>query len=246
MVTVERIKLLTILKAIYAVVPECRMHLVKEGMRSISVDFANVCIVRIFLPKVQITAYSTQEQPLGIDTGKLKTAISVISSESVILSISKGNKIDIVGEGSGYKMINIDEREIRKDPREPKLEEPDNIITIPGPILSKNINDACNFGEHVQFHISKDRLALATGTDETQWVSEIKGVSVKSKESTSTILSLDYLKDFGKIFADAEVVRISAKTDYVMVFECTINHVQITYLIAPRIPEAKEFWQVDL
>lgn len=228
--------------AIAALVTECRLHATEQGLRTRTVDTANVAMISLELEKDVFESYQATSSEMGIDIMKMKNILSMMGKgDKVRLQLAEeSRKLEVSFQSYQYSITLLDTNTIRKDPNAPTIELPGKVV-LSGAALSTAIKAASVVSDKIALGIDPekgifymeaegdtDHIRLELGGDKL-----ISLVPVQAR----SLFSLDYLKDMGKTMSKAEKVEISLGIDHPVEFTFDIadGKGHVMYLLAPRI-----------
>lgn len=236
MMKIEKIRFLVFCEAVLAIAPECRVWLKKDGIEVRAVDAANVAMISAKMPKSAFGEYKEETAVLGLDLPKLKTAAGFMKTGILEIEQDKnGGKLRIMDGKTKYSNALLDVNTIRKDPNPPNINLPA-VVTINAKDLQESISAMSKIGDKIRFSLQGKTLTMTTEGDTDLLVKEIEGEVVKSIPApVASMFSSDYLKEISRVIRDADTVTVGMNTDHPIKIECTVDQIELQYLVAPRI-----------
>jgi proliferating cell nuclear antigen len=235
MMRIEKTRFLAFCEAVLAIALECRVYLKNTGIEVRVVDAANVAMISAKMPKEAFVEYKEETGILGFDLPKLKTAASLMKAGMLEIEQDGKAKLLITDGKTRYSNTLLDVNTIRKDPNPPTIVLPA-MVEINAKELQESIVAMSRIGDKIRFSLQGTVLTLTTEGDTDLLIKEIKGEAVKSlKEPVMSLFSTDYLKEISRVFRDTETVTVSMNTDHPIKIECTVDEIELEYLVAPRI-----------
>jgi len=242
-IKIEKTRFLMFLDSILALAPECRVWLNEDGIEVRTTDTGNIAMVNAKIPASAFYGYEKLSDPIGLDLKKLKTACAFMMNGELMFAWDKKGKgkIHITDGGRyDYEYLPLDPNTIRKDPNPPEMFLPSSII-IDGKEFQESIAAMSKIGDKVKLCLDDKVFTMKTPGDTDSLTGEIPcEVVAPIKKRVSSIISLDYLQDVGKIIGKAEGVTVSFATDHPIRIVCTVDQIALEYLIAPRIEDDEE------
>jgi len=220
-----------------ALVPECRLMITEDGVNTAAVDTANVAMIQFRLPKGQFDEFKVEPEKIGMDVTKWKAAIAIMKGDEI--TISRKNGQIVMTDGSYiYTLSPLDPSTIRKRPNVPHLT-PMVGLEIDPEKYSETISAMGKIGDEVSLSITDTSLKLIVEGDNNQLMRKIDGVVPDGKAShqktVSSLFSLDYLKDTAKVMKGAGTITIYLTQDRPVRFDFSLEGIEATFLIAPRL-----------
>jgi len=228
--------------AIFALVPECRLHTADNGISTRAVDTANVAMVSLELKKEAFDSFKATKSQLGVDISKMKNIFNMMGKGDLIsLELPENaQKIQLSVHGYHYSITLLDTNTIRKDPNPPTINLPGK-LTISGDDLNNAIKAAAVISDKIAIGINpKEQTFFMDAEGDTDHIrrefgkDELKSLSPNEARS---LFSLDYLKDMGKVMSRAAEVEVFLGIDHPVRFSFDIagGNGHVEYLLAPRI-----------
>jgi proliferating cell nuclear antigen len=235
MMKIDQGRLATFVRLIRALVPECRLMITADGLNTMAVDAANVAMVSVRLPKDAFEQYGVQGDELGMDVTKWKAALDICENSPIEIGQEK-DKIVIRDGCYTYTHAPLDPSTVRKRPNMPNLS-----LAATTEVDAKELFEAVKamgvVGEKVRFTMKGVVLEISAEGDTDKLVKEIepKGGRADPSGMATALFSLDYLADIARAVKDAGTVTIHMKTDNPVRFDCDIDQIEVSYLLAPRL-----------
>ena len=240
---IEANHLQQIIKAVHAVVDECRVHLCDDGLVIRAVDPANVAMVDEHVSTDAFETYGTDRGEIGIDLDQLSEVVGIADDGDDLVQFdldAKTRKLDVQVNAVKYTLALIDPEAIRMEPDIPDLDLPAS-FSIGQADFKRAIRAADMVSDHVWFRVDADEACFVAGaegdTDDVEL--EVDGEDLENADlhEADSLFSLDYLKDLRKpIPQDTAVdVQLGKEFPVVLGFELADGAIDITYMLAPRI-----------
>lgn len=238
------------IRAIDAVVDECRLHVTADGLSVKAVDPANVFMGEIEIRSDAFETYNIQQDAtLGIPVRQFKSLVRRArkdSDDELHLSVSEMELSATVSRGydnhnvvSQGNMSLIDSDSIRQEPDIPTLDRDAKMNVDTKPFL-----DALDYGLAVSDHtkiavkgVNQYGNALYIG-GETDTRDESAAIdSINCAGTAESLYSNDYLKEIRSALrsVDPEVITFVLGDEFPASFIAGTEDMSVEYLIAPRI-----------
>jgi proliferating cell nuclear antigen len=232
MMKIDQGRLATFVNLIRALVPECRLIITSDGLNTMAVDAANVAMVSVRLPKDAFEEFKTQPDELGMDVTKWKSALDICKNSPIEIE-QKDSKVVIRDGHYTYTHAPLDPSTVRKRPNMPTLS-----LAATTEVDAKELLGAIKamgvVGEKIRFTMKGVVLEVSAEGDTDKLVKEIQSNGGKGGTATA-LFSLDYLTDIAKAIKDSGTVTVHMKTDNPVRFDCDIDQMEVSYLLAPRL-----------
>jgi proliferating cell nuclear antigen len=243
MMKIEQKRLKSFYEIMKALVPECRLMINQDGWNTMAVDTANVAMVSVVLPKTQFAQFEGEEKgEIGLDLVKIKNALDAMHDPGSQIRIERQKgRVQLTDNKYTYTITPLDVSTLRKRPTPPNLNLPAT-ITIDGKELQETIRALSAVSDKVRLTAGKDGLALsAEGGDADTLRKEIPaGDGSKLPAATfDSLFSLDYLKEMARAMKEAGTISLHMGQDHPVRFDFSIDGMECTYLLAPRISEGE-------
>jgi DNA polymerase III sliding clamp (beta) subunit (PCNA family) len=247
--TVEFSTLYKFIAAINALVPECRMHVSKDQVSTIVVDFANVGMV-----DTEITTFEKikcpEEIALGLNIGQIYPALKQIkdivgdSVETIpaTVSWSPGKDtplLDIEVIGFRSRFTTLTDHSVRKDPNRQTITV-NSKFECDGGKFSNAIRYCAIFADACRIEVVKGGDCIIAAKCDTDQCRVPLVVTGATGEAVS-MYSLNYLKDFARAMKDAGTITVEMANERPVRLSCELAPgLSVRYLLAPRIDEEGE------
>lgn len=237
--TIASDTLIPSIKAMSALVDECRVEIAPNGMSARSADPANAAMCSIDIPSEQFTTFDATEAELGIDLTRFVEILGMSEKGGdVTLTLDEDtHKLDIVMNGLSYTLALLDTTTLRKAPQIPELDLPAE-IGLSGTVFKRMVKAASMTGDHMQIGVEGDTFFMsATGdSDKVRLdLSVDELISLKAAD-VSSLFSLDYMVDIGKGIGNPSNITIHLGRDLPVVIDFDPSEdCHVVYVLAPRI-----------
>lgn len=225
-------------------VNEGRFKITKDSIELVAMDPANVAMVIFRLLSSSFIEYNV-EKPIEIcvNLNNMKQILKrAKSSDTLVMELSE-NKLVMQLRGHTTRTFSIPLIELDGSQQKiPELSFPLTIETSSN-VLNEAIEDADVVGESVSFIIENKKFLISSKGDLSKAeiiIKEDEETKIKSntQDTIKSKYSIEYLKKMvngSKISDDGRVV-IQFNRDYPLKLEYkTINKVQISFILAPRV-----------
>lgn len=238
------------IRAVDAVVDECRLHVTADGLSVKAVDPANVFMGEVELNSDAFDTYDIQQDAtLGVPTHQFKNLVRrarkgsgdklhlSVSEMELSATVSRGyDNHNVVSQGT---MDLIDPNSIRQEPDIPTLDRDAKMNVDADPFF-----DALDYGLGVSDYtkiavkgVNQYGNALYIG-GETDTRDESAAIdSINCADTAESIYSNDYLKDIRSALkrVDPDVITFVFGDEFPASFIAGTDNMNVEYLIAPRI-----------
>jgi proliferating cell nuclear antigen len=248
-ITLETATMTAVLKALRALVPECRMHIMKDAITVQAVDTANVAMVELTMREEAFLDFHMKTDVIGLDVDRLLLGVSAMADGRVDLIRVNSQKFVLTDGVTRFDYVPLDPNTIRKDPNPPTIELPGTII-VNNAEFAENVATAKLFSDKAALTLQADlpenhsRLNIdAEGSMDKihkQVEEMVDGSEPKGARGTwRSLFSLDYLADIAKVVKAAKppaALKVQIGDDHPVKLSITIAPgVSVIYLLAPRI-----------
>lgn len=227
------------IRAISAVIDECKFEITADGMTARAVCPANASMCLIDLPSEVFTRFDATECELGIDLRRFSEILGMAEkSGDVNLELDEDtHKLNIDMGGLSYTLALLDPSTLRKSPNVPQLDLPAEIV-LSGAVFRRMTKAAAMTSDHMRVGVSGDTFfmeAIGDGDAVRLDLVESELIGLKAAD-VSSLYSLDYLVDFSKGIGTADEVTLHLGRDLpaTITFESS-RDCSVTYILAPRI-----------
>ncbi|MEE8401934.1 MAG: proliferating cell nuclear antigen (pcna) [Candidatus Hydrothermarchaeaceae archaeon] len=222
-------------------VDEVGINVTAEGMTLKAMDPAHVALVDFELGKDAFEEYEASENlVLGMDLGRLNTILKrAAADDDISLELdSENNALKIRIKNASTRTFNLPLIEVSdEEVKVPDLEFP-GTVEINSKIISEGIKDAEILSDHVTLGLDKENFYIKAQGDlgNVEIKVEKEGaVSFDVKEGSSSMFSLEYLKDMIKASDIASTVKISLGKNIPVRMDFLSQDIRLSFLLAPRI-----------
>lgn len=227
--------------AISNMVDEVGINVTAEGMTLKAMDPAHVALVDFELKKGAFDEYEVSEPlVLGIDLERLNTILKRAGAEDKISleHDSENNALRIRIKNASTRTFNLPLIEVSEEELKiPDLEFP-GTVEINSKIINEGIKDAEIVSDHVMLKMDEETLYITASGDlgnvEVK-VGKDEAISFDVKQGSSSMFSLEYLKDMIKASDIAATVKISLGDNIPVKMEFLAQDIRLCFLLAPRI-----------
>ncbi|OPY53059.1 MAG: DNA polymerase sliding clamp [Methanosaeta sp. PtaU1.Bin060] len=229
------------IESVSSLVDEVKFSISDKGLELKAVDPANVAMVSLKIGAEAFEFFKADQREIGVDLVRLSDVLSMADKgETVQLELDEESHKLKIGVGAlSYTLSLIDPTAIRKEPRIPELDLPAH-VTLPGSEFRKAVKAAEKVSDHVVLGVSDEGFYMEAKGDIDSLKLKIPStelLGMKPGEARS-LFSLDYLEDMSKSIGKAGEVTLEMGIDYPLRVGFKIGqHVEITYLLAPRIEQ---------
>lgn len=242
MMKISQHKLQAACDVLSALVPECRLTIDAQGWNTQAVDTANVAMVSLNLPKAQFEQYDENGKcEIGMDLLKWKDLLKIMNErDSTIEIVRDGTQLKITDGRYSILHTPLDPNTLRKRPNPPNINLPAS-YEVEAKDLMEAIKAMGVIGDKVWLTAKQEGLALDAEGD-TDKLNKVLDCPVRLdlwKGEVSSLFSLDYLTDIAKAMKDAGKVTILIGKDHPVRFDCAIEGMDVSYLVAPRIEDGE-------
>jgi len=221
-------------QAVRAMTQESRLHIDADGLSLITVDTANVGMVKLSLPKSEIKDYQFNKtkpstQLVALEWSKISKALNAAEPQTPVILEFKEHHLSYTYEEIDGQIMYLDPNTVRKEPTPPNIvlntevEFDGSLLTKIGKIMT---------GDKIAL-IVKEGLATISFEDGMEHKATII-LSRTGKGEARSIYSWEYIKNIAKTL-DRAYVTASFKDDHPIKFHAKIQGIVIEYLLAPRI-----------
>ena len=250
-ITFDREVLESVLNAIKALMPECRMHVLDKAITVMGVDTANVAMLSLTMREEAFMDFRMKPCEIGVDCDRLAIGLKTMDGPKVDLIKIDESRFVLTDGLTRFEYPALDCNVIRKDPNPLALALP-GCITLNHDALANAIVSVALIGEKAAFILESDRadepprlnIDCEGPTDrlikQVPMMPDGDEVEVGVRGTWRSLFSLDYLKDFAKVFKAAKgttvVIKLELGDDNPVKMSLEIAPgVMVQYLLAPRI-----------
>lgn len=208
-----------------------------DGLCSMIVDAANVCMAKMFLPKEDFIGYDIEKEiQVAVDFKILYPLISG-TKEPITIDIEP-EKLTISSGFRQTEMKTLDKSTVRTPPARLPPIEYSTVMSLPTQLL-RDITNSMKNDPYILLHSTdQGELEITADNDNTKSRALIPAEEIESVEikDNGSLFAADYLCDVIKTLP-GKVLKLSLDTDRPMKMETSIG-VQTGYvvtMIAPRI-----------
>lgn len=244
-VLIEQSKLQQFVDVVTSLVDECKLHISDEGFTARYVDPANVAST---VPlRLHESGFDHLDAPgsatVGINAGRLDDLIDNAKSGDLIqLRLDMETRTLLVDYREIHHAMGlIDPDSVREEPEIPDLDLP-NTVGISGEAFEEAAKVIDLTTDHIEIQTTPTKDAFEFvgegDIDDSRYTVEGETLLMNGiREETSTLLSLDYVKDMVKPMPDDAEIQISYGEDFPAIFEWEAcdGAISVTQLLAPRI-----------
>jgi len=239
--TVEAGVLDSYLDCLTAFVDEAKVELAADGLHVEAVDAATVAGVLADLPAGEFESYDAGCGLVGVNIGKLQTAIGLADGSEAIVTLylnPETRKLDVDGSDFSYSVGLIDPDSVRQSPDRPDLDL-SNRVTLGASQFKRAVDGVDNVSDHAAFHVEPDDEALFVVGEgdlddgEFEFTLDDHLHDFDAEKPSTSLFSHEYLdKVTGKLAGPVDI-----DTDDQMPIWLTFerNGATVEYMIAPRI-----------
>jgi proliferating cell nuclear antigen len=246
------------LRAVDAVVDECRLRITEDGFETNAVDPANVAMVRAELNSDVFHASGTGDFETGLPTYRLINLLERMDESVIGLEYDdERRKLDLTGGPYRYTLSCIDPESLREDPTIPDMD-----LGFTGDIKIGRLREAvewfdeftthanfCYEPEDSRFYIEgleRDRSGSVKTDDGLFELARSELEYVREAGPAHSHFSLDYLRDIVNAVPDGRTVTLQVGEEFPMKLSYKIGweetgpnegyaHGEVTFMQAPRI-----------
>ncbi|MDD5541035.1 MAG: hypothetical protein PHG61_10135 [Candidatus Marinimicrobia bacterium] len=213
---------------------ECRLHFSADGISTSLVNRENVAMVLVNYPASAMKMYKfnkTCPEKVAVNWSKFPKLLSEANEHTPVTVNFTKDRVTISYGQIKACVKYIEEMSVKKD-----------AIPLPKMILNGAFEvDGTTLARFNRVLVSdKVKLAVKNGIvtiesyeNSDEHVKKILATDAKKGEFKS-LYSWDYLKEISKVLNGA-YVAVNFDTDHPLKMESTVNGIQVTYLLAPRI-----------
>ncbi|MFC6954906.1 DNA polymerase sliding clamp [Halorubellus litoreus] len=239
--TVEASLLQDVVTAVRAFVDEARVHLSEEGIGIKAVDPANVGMTEIRMPTMVFEQYETPGGLIGLDLERFAEVLGMANKGQLVsLSLNEATrKLEIKVDGLEFELSCPDPETIRSDPEIPELEM-DVDVTFAKAELSQAYKAANLIADHIEVAGSPEDeavvFAVEGDSDDMQYTVDDELDTIDSLTDSSSLYSLDYVKDARKGMPRSCQIGMRFGQDHPIEFTYQLGDaIDVRTMIAPRI-----------
>ena len=227
------------IRAIVALMEECRFDITPDGLSAKAVDAANASMCSIDIPSSEFIQFDATDAELGIDLTRFNEILGMAKKDGNIeLELDEHkHKLVLRFDGFEYTMALLDVTTLRKSPNIPQLDLPAE-ITLSGAAFKRMVKAASMMGSHMMMGVEGETFFMAAEGDSDKVRLDLTGeelIGLKSAD-VSSLYSLEYLMDMSKGIGAAGEVVINLGRDLPVVVEFeSSKDCAVTYVLAPRI-----------
>jgi len=232
------------IEPVSALVDECKVNLLEDGIEIRAVDAANVGMVDVSLDAGAFESYDADGGLIGIDLDRFEDVLSMAESGDLVHLFlnEETRKLEIAIDGLEYTLACIDPESVRREPEIPDLDLPATFI-LEGKALGRAITAADLVGDHIAVIATADSELVFEAEGDTDSVdvtltkSDLIGVVQTPAEDAESLFSLDYLQDMERpIAADADVsLLVGDEFPAKLRYSRADGAVKVVNMLAPRI-----------
>lgn len=222
-------------------IDEAGIMVTKEGLQLRAMDPAHVALVDYEVSKDAFQEYEIDgDAVMGIDLDRLNIILKRAgASDQMTLELDEDQgKLRILFKGTSTRkfdlpLIDISDEELKV----PSLEFP-SVVEFPPKLFSEGIKDAEIVSEHVSIETDKENFYIKAkgdlGNVEVQ-IKKDQTVDFQVKEASSSMFSIEYLKDMAKAADIADTVKVSLGNSIPIKMDFLAQGTKLSFLLAPRI-----------
>ncbi len=228
--TVNTRLLKKVIKASNAFLNETRVRISEEGIAIRAVDAGNICLTDIFIPKEDFEAFNAKEGVIGINVSRLNDILKAVKDDFVEIECNK--ELKLKAGKTIYSLALIDPSSLKAEPKLPVLDLKAETI-VEGSEFKNAVLMVSKVADNVVFSAEENRFQMIAEGDIEDIRIELDG---NSREQTRVMLSLEYLREIGKVVDKDDAVRIAIGNDLPIRISIESEFsTTILYFIAPRI-----------
>src|SRR3990167_1086402 len=224
---------------ISGLVAECRIKFSNKGIRLLSSDPANVCMVMFRLLDTSFSKIECdKEQEIGLSIIVLKDILRKCGEKDIIiLEDLEDGRFQIKIQSKVNKVFKMPTIDIDKE----SIDEPNPTFDCVVKMKSNDLNDAIDavstFSESFHLIANKKTLIFKADNKGNDSVAEIKDADIKNeKEEVESGYSIDYLEKLIVSSKISEDVTLSFGQVFPLKLEYkSADKIQLSFILAPRV-----------
>jgi len=220
-------------------VTEVRLKVNEFGMSITAMDPANVSMVGFKLPKSAFSQFEVGKEVLGINLDNFKRILKRCGSSSSLVIEKKENLLSIqindrIKRNFTLGLIEVESEDIDFNDKITRMEFSSR-VEIPSQDLVNSIDDCAVVGDACSFIIKEGKFIIeAKGIDSAR--AEFSGDEANIQaEDCKARYSLEYLQKFVKGSKLADKTILSFAQDHPLRLDIRAEHIEISFILAPRV-----------
>ena len=225
-------------------VNEGRFKITKDAIELIAMDPANVAMVIFRLLSSAFVEYSIdKETEIAVNLSSMKQILRRAKSSDTLVMELQENKLIMQLRGNTTRTFSLPLLELEEGTQKvPDLKFP-LMIETSNELLNSSIEDADVVGESVNFIVEGKKFLISSKGDLSNAEIIIKEgdvtkITTDTQDTIKAKYSIEYLKKMiggSKVAGDGKVL-VQFNKDYPLKIEYkTINRVQLSFILAPRV-----------
>ena len=226
----------TFVKAVTAVVDDCRLRLTPDGIRVRAIDAGLVSMVIVNIPKESFDIYDVQKEEIyGIDLVNVQQVLNTIPANGLVELRFENRWITFRSGAMEYSRALLDPEAIRKEPEDPKITLPAEAMLFAGR-LKKAIEAAMKVDDSAYIISSKEGLRMSVKGDTEELTISLESLEMNKAEAISAF-SLDILSRLLKVANTDDIVTIKLGNTAPAVIEFSPHggKMSVKYIVAPKV-----------
>lgn len=229
-----------VFNALGILVDEAKFTVDENEMKIKAVDPAHVALTDIELPKALFERYEASEIELGMDIKKIKSILSLATTEETIGIEYEEEKCRLTFKiGNITRRVNTIDTSNIADVRIPPLELSSS-ADIPASEMMRIIRASESVSDHISIRLDAECFCVTAegDTDNVDMVLDKDSIkNVRTSGQVRSMFPLDYMSEFIKIIPKGTDITFNLDNDMPMIAQYQISDKGglITYLLAPRI-----------
>ena len=224
-----------VIDIISELVTEVRIKIGEFGLSITATDPANVAMVSFKLPKSAFSQFETGNEVLGVNLDNLKRILKRCGSGSSLILEKRENLLNILIEDKIRRNFTLGLIDIDGEEKEmPYLEYSAN-IEISSPDFIDSIEDCAVVADACSFVTENGKFVVkAKNMDSAR--SEFSSDEAKiDAENASSKYSIEYLQKFMRAGKISPKTSIKFATDHPLRMDFRTEHLELSFLLAPRV-----------